>query len=190
MRNIAPELYEYGTQIRDAINSLNTSLSALAAKQSIASSSAVSLQSVITATATGVAVASAVLSADVNVTANTPAALSTAAVSLTMPSTGGPFRILTFGAVTYVATTQSLWKAWIQDGTNTWNGKSAGINAANLTDQSIDLGNLSPVTYGQGATVTLTPYAESNGSYSPGVKATDNFGGAATWFVAMAIRSS
>lgn len=136
-----------------------------------------------------------VLSANVPLTISTATALTTAAVSITMPSTGcAAFRVVTEGSVmvTGGGTPPVYMKAWVQDNAgagHTWNGYSNGTSTGNVTYVSLPLNNTSPVTYVPGATIIFTPYAEINQSSQNAIM-TDQFSGSGTWIKARVICSN
>lgn len=114
MRNIAPELYDYGTQVRNAINSLNSSFAALSAKEtSIASAPAAPSQIIALPRST-----TKNLGGTVTVPATTLTLIDS--IAFTFPNSGGPWRALV-----------------------TWNYyKSGGINYLSSVSDATAAGNV------------------------------------------------
>jgi hypothetical protein len=76
-------------------------------------------------------------------------------LSFTVPASGGPFRIMVFYNLGYSGATQLDCNAYVTDGTNLFGGSQSSLgNASN--DDGIGASDISPVTYANGASVTLT----------------------------------
>lgn len=97
------------------------------------------------------------LGGNVSVTANTTTPIDS--ISLTMPSAGGPFRIVV--NYNYFQSGGVEFDCYISDGTNSWGIDEGGAVGGH---SSCTGSAASPVTYANGASVTITTYVYGNGS--------------------------
>jgi len=118
---------------------------------------------------------SASLSTDQGIPATTIAVISQAAISITTPANGGPWRIQTCYSMSWTTGATPTVDFWVSDGTHAW-GKSETTSA---TSGTLQAGNnacdWSPTTYANNAAVTLNVETEGFNAYT--VKAAPLYGG-------------
>jgi len=112
------------------------------------------------ATAAGIAIpgfTSKTLASSVSVSANTATQIDS--ITRTMPSTGGPFRVLV--GFNYFQSGGVNYDCWISDGTATWGPFEGGVtnNRSSCTGST-----MSPVTYANGASVTFSIFVYNSGA--------------------------
>lgn len=100
-------------------------------------------------------------------------------LTVTAPSSGGPFRLFAsyFAYFTLSASNGGI-EMQVTDGTNKWSFSASGISGP-LTAQGLNANDYSPVTYANGATVTLTLQGRITGSGPGPVVATTSASGLA-----------
>lgn len=107
-----------------------------------------------------------------SLTTNTGTAIGASATTwitkaITMPASGGPFRVLVSYAMMFTATASGSATCWVEDGTNQFATNNALTNTAGGGNHSMGCAgaSVSPQTYANGAAITFTGrgYTDSSG---------------------------
>jgi hypothetical protein len=94
---------------------------------------------------------------DVPVSATTDTTWATK--SVTMPATGGPFRVLVSYGMFYITSNSGSFVAWVDDGTNQFATSQTNQTGSATSGDGQSASSVSPVTYANGANVTFTAKA-------------------------------